>query len=168
MEKKFDVFGKIAYTNASRRINKVIVNVDLRTDRFGRPALGISASIRNATNTDIVCGGQCLDDIAQYKLEHNQELFDFLYSMWKKYHLNDMKVGTPEQEAAIEKWRESSSEQDYTKYDYTEVCKYLKSIGLYEVEYHGLEFDGMYKYGHSWLYKEIEPEDLEKIKALFE
>ena len=78
--------------------------------------------------------------------------------MWQKYHLNDMHSGTPEQEEAIRQWKEAGN-----KYDYTEACKYLESIGLYEVEYHGIEFNGMYKYGHGWLYQPIEEDDLRRI-----
>ena len=156
MEKTFK-FGKIAYDSPNRKSNLVTVDVRLSEDKFGRPALGISDAIWNNLHTDIICGGQCLDDLAEYELE-NQQLFNFLYAMWKKYHLNDMHAGTPEQEEAINKWK-----ADGHVYDYAEACKYLESIGLYEVEYHGLEFNGMYKYGHGWLYQPIEEDDLDKL-----
>lgn len=159
MEKKFNVFGKIAYTNQNKRVNRVTVSVDLRTDPFDRPVLGISASIWNAQNTDIVCCGQCLDEIAKYKLEHNQDLFNFLLYMWNKYHLNDMHAGTVEQERVI-RAREAEIGRKLT---YEERCDYLTSIDLYEVEYHGLEFNGMYRYGHGWLYQPIDTKDLEKL-----
>ena len=156
MIKKFDVFGKIAL-NGKNRVNQVEINVRLDEDKFGRPALGIRGDVWNAKHTDVVFGGQCLDMIDEYKMQYNQELFDFLYDMWKKYHLNDLHVGTPEQEAAIKKWKTDD------RFGYREACEYLESIGLYEVEYHGLEFNGMYKYGHGWLYQPIEQKDLDKL-----
>ena len=154
MRKKFD-FGKIDYSGKGRKAYAVDLEVELREDAFGRPTFSVCGDIWNTKHTDIVCGGQCLDEIAKYV--HTPQ-FKFLYSMWKKYHLNDMKAGTPEQEEAIKQWEEAGN-----KYDYKEACKYLESIGLYEVEYHAPEFNGMYKYGHAWLYKNIEPEDLDKI-----
>ena len=157
MRKVFD-FGKIAYTGKARSY-AVTLEVELREDAFGRPTFSVCGIIWNASHTGIVCGGQCLDEIARYKNQLNDVgTFNLLYSMWKKYHLNDMKAGTPEQEEAIELWKSAGN-----NYDYKEACKYLESIGLYEVEYHAPEFNGMYKYGHAWLYKDIEPRDLDKI-----
>ena len=154
MRKTFK-YGKIDYSGKGRKAYAVDIEVELREDRFERPVFTVCGNIWNTKHTDIVCGGQCLDEIARYV--HNPE-FKFWYTMWKKYHLNDMNAGTPEQEEAIRQWKEAGN-----KYDYTEACKYLESIGLYEVEYHGIEFNGMYKYGHGWLYQPIEQKDLEKI-----
>lgn len=160
MEKRFNVFGKIAY-DGKRKINAVSVDVRLTEDAFGRPCLGISADIWNSKHTDCVCGGQCLDEIAKYKLEHNQELFDFLYYMWQNYHLNDMHAGTPEQEEAL-----SKGCTDRT--DYKRACEYLEAQGLYEVEYHGLEYNGMYRYGSAWLYRPIDQKNLDKLLEVLE
>jgi hypothetical protein len=104
-----------------------------------------------------VCGGQCLDTIAEY-IKGN-ETFDKIYHFWKLYHLNDMHAGTIEQEAAIKLWEEQGN-----KYDYTKVCEYLKSINIYEVNYEGKP----YKYGHSWLYRAIPENDLQEIRALMQ
>ena len=169
MRKKFDVFGKIDFYGTGAKINAVTLEVELREDKHGRPVFSVCGDVWNSKHTDIVCGGQCLDEIAKYKLPHNQDLFDFLYEMWKKYHLNDMHAGTVEQEEAIEKWKAQGN-----KYDYTKVCEYLKEIGLYEVEYHGLDYnkhdeDGNYipyRYGSAWLYREIDADDLERIKSI--
>ena len=167
MKKKFD-FGKIAYGSCDRRFNRVTVEVELSRDRFDRPVFSAMGFIWNARGTDCLVGGQCLDEIAKYRCKHGKVMqnigtFNFLYMMWQKYHLNDMHSGTPEQEEAIKKWKEAGN-----KYDYAEACKYLESIGLYEVEYHGLEFNGMYKYGHGWLYQPIDPDDLNRIIKVME
>lgn len=59
MKKTFN-FGKIAY-NGNRRINTVTVTVEFESGVF--TAVG---DIYNMTHTNIVCGGQCLDTIAEY------------------------------------------------------------------------------------------------------
>lgn len=152
MKKTFD-FGKIAYYG-TRKINPVTVEIELKETDKGY-CFTASGMIWNQCKTDCYCGGQCLDTIAKYV---NASEFKEIYRLWKLYHLNDMHAGTREQEAAIDAWKEQGN-----RYDYTKVCDYLKSIGLYEVEHEGKP----YKYGHKWLYWEIPSEDLEKIKALF-
>jgi len=152
MRKKFD-FGKIDYTGTGRKAYAVEIEVELKEDHFERPVFSVCGSIWNTKHTDIVCGGQCLDEIANYV--HTPE-FVFWYDMWKKYHLNDMHPGTPEQEKALDEWMGD-------KRDFKYACKYLESIGLYEVEYHGLEYNGMYRYGSAWLYQPIEQDDLDRI-----
>lgn len=160
MRKTFDL-GKIAYDNPNRKTNAVTIEVELRVDNFERPIFTASGNIWNCEHTDIVCGGQCLDEIAKYPIEH-RGMFGVIYMMWQKYHLNDMHAGTPEQEKAI-----AVQEALYgRKLNYKERCDYLESIGLYEVEYHGLEYNGMYKYGHAWLYQPIDEGDLKEILRL--
>lgn len=78
--------------------------------------------------------------------------------VWERNHLNDTNAGTPEQTALIEKWKSEGNKDDYTA-----VCEFLKSIDMYEVEVDGKP----YKYGTSWLYREISKEDLEFIQSLF-
>lgn len=154
MIKKID-FGKIDYMGTGRKINPVTVEIELKETDKGY-CFSARGTIWNHIKTDCYCGGQCLDTIAEY-LGNNAEFME-IHRLWKLYHLNDMHAGTREQEAAINAWKEQGN-----RYDYTEVCEYLKSIGLYEVEHEGKP----YKYGTAWLYWEIPTEDLEKIKALF-
>lgn len=162
MRKTFD-FGKIAYDNPNRKTNAVTVEVELTVDNFERPIFTASGDIWNCKHTDIVCGGQCLDEIAKHRRQlSNVGTFNFIYMMWQKYHLNDMHAGTFEQERAITE-REALLGR---RLEYKEKCDYLESIGLYEVEYHGLEYNGMYKYGHAWLYQPIDEEDLKEILRL--
>ena len=73
-----------------------------------------------------------------------------IYSIWKRWHLNDMRAGTPRQERIIRRWEKMH------KYDYTEACKVLEN--------HGLLYDDGYKYGSAWLFEEV-PEMI--IKWLF-
>ena len=104
-------------------------------------------------------GGQCLDSIAKYV---ENDTFKLIYKMWEKYHLNGMHAGTHAQEEALKEAVKSGKLERYGANNYTETCDYLKSIGLYEVEYNGKP----YKYGHGWLFWEIPEEDLKQIEKL--
>lgn len=154
MKKTFN-FGKIDFYGRGRKINLVTVTAELTEKENGKPQFSVMGDIWNNTHTDIVCGGQCLDEISKY-IKH--PTFKRIYKHWKLYHLNDMRAGTPDQESAIKQWKESGN-----KYDYTAACEYLKSINLYEVEHEGKP----YNYGHKWIYASIPEDDLQDIKNLF-
>lgn len=177
MKKTFD-FGKIAFRTPQWRSNLVQVTVELRncggeetfvvekqTERKVTTGttpeyaeLSICGRIWNERKTDILCGGQCLDTIAEYRKQlANKELFDKLYRLWKDHHLNGMHAGTPEQERAIEEWKLEGH-----IYSYPEACEMLKRRDLYEVMYAGLAVgkryeNEPYKYGHGWLVQELPP-----------
>ena len=66
-------------------------------------------------------------------------------------NLNDimnLHAGTKEQEEALDKWHNSlQKENRIVLFSFELDCEYLKSIGLYEVNYKGKT----YKYGTEWL-----------------
>ena len=180
MKKTFD-FGKIDYMNRGRKDCAVEVTIELQErggeavlDRNGKPTgkncnkyieFSATGNIWNARHTNIYSGGQNLDEIAKHI---KMPLFRKIYTLWKKYHLNGMHAGTPEQEKAIEEW-----EAEGNKYDYNKACEMLKSCGLYEVPLNAYligtrKADGKpYKYGHGWIISDIPEKDLEEIKKLF-
>ncbi len=82
-------------------------------------------------------------DILKFSVEDAIKLCD----MWDRWHLNDMRAGTPKQEEAIRELRRTQ----HKGYRYDEACDYLREIGL-------LVDDG-YKYGTSWLTEEV-PQDV--------
>lgn len=151
-------FGKIAY-NDKKRTNLVTVEITLKEDKNGRPVFSASANVWNNRKTDIYMGGQCLDTIYEdYKYQLSDlPLYEEILGLWERNHLNDLNAGTKEQTAAIEAW-----EAEGNKYDYTEACEYLKSIGMYEVQ----QGETMYKYGHGWVYREISEDDLKAIREI--
>ena len=117
-----------------------------------RPCFSVCGDVKRRTR--YVAGGQCLDDMLPF-LKGNS-FFTKVHDYWKKYHLNDLTAGTPEQEQAIA----SAKAEGKLKYPcsdyYKECCDYLSSIGLYEVMLDGEP----YKYGHKWLYRPIPNEVL--------
>lgn len=159
MRTKID-FGKISFSS-KRKINRVVVEVALKPDHDVNEFTA-SAMVYNAKGTDIVAGGQCLDEIYEHRNElKNKDLFVKVYKIWKQYHLNCLHAGTPEQELAIDEWEKKGNE-----YTYTKACNYLKSIGLYETNFTGrtqskVYHNEPYTYGSEWVIKEI-PKDVEK------
>ena len=129
--------------------------------------LSICGTVWNQPHTDCIMGGQCLDDMYPY-LKYNA-LFREIHELWKKYHLNGMHAGTPEQEKAVEQWKQNTGK----RYDYTEVCEYLKSIRLYEVMFTGCTVgrrynNEPYKYGHGWVIQELPGDVLLRIEHIID
>lgn len=171
MKKTFN-FGKVNYNGTGKR-NLVTVEVELETKGGEMTTAGTKTptyveftacgNIWNQSQTDILCGGQCLDEIAKFITD---PIFIEISKFWKKYHLNGMNAGTPEQEKAIADWKKQGN-----KYEYSAVCDYLKSINLYEVKFTGLSIgrkyeNEPYKYGHAWIINNIDGRDLLRIEHL--
>jgi hypothetical protein len=78
-------------------------------------------------------------------------MYKFLV-IWDRWHLNDMRAGTPKQEEFIREWEKTN------RYDYKQVCEALKEAGLYE--------DNGYKYGHGWLTEELPQDVIEFLESL--
>ena len=178
-KKTFD-FGKIDYMDKGRKDCAVEVTVELREcggepvfDRNGDPTgehcntyieFAASGRIWNRLHTSIYNSGQNLDEIAEHV---ETPLFCEIYEFWKKYHLNGMNAGTPEQKTAVDEWKAAGN-----RYSYDAACEMLKARGLYEVPLTAnlvgtRKADGLpYKYGQGWVIAEIPENDLEKIKSL--
>ena len=151
MKRTFD-FGKIDGYDRGRKINAVTVDVELRDAGKG-PEFSACADVWNARRTDIVAGGQNLDEVAKYVRD---PLFKKIRRLWRLHHCNDMHAGTPEQEKYL-------AEHRTWRGDYGKDCACLKEAGLYRVMVDGKP----YEYGHAWLYWPIPDSDLAEIKELF-
>ena len=145
-------FDKVAYTS-NRRVNLPVVEMELRyiNNDPNKPELSICGEIWNATHTDIVMCGQCLDQMAKFESLRCDPLFKKLYRLWQNFHLNGMNAGTLKQSKALK-----DANRRFESYE--DQCKYLESIGL-------LVDDG-YEYGSEWLYRSIPEDDLNEIKSL--
>ena len=144
-------FGKIDYNDTGRKINLVTVEIELQEAKNG-PVFTASANVWNSKQSDIIRAGQCLDALIPFFQDN--DVYMTIFSMWGKYHLNNLHPGTPAQEKAL-------NEAGLTEFatNYTECCEYLKKIGLF--------CDNGVNFGETWVYWPIPENDLETIKSLF-
>lgn len=109
MKRIFD-FGLIDYEERGKAQNRVTVEMEYKEDREikienllmnkeekNKERFSVCANVWNAYNTDIICGGQCLDSIAGYI---DSPLYSEILRLWKLYHLNDMHPECEHQHAA--------------------------------------------------------------------
>lgn len=152
-------FGKIDYFGRGRKINEVTIEMRLSfdEDRYGRPVFSCSGNVWNGRKTDIVCGGQCLDELLPF-FKYNK-LFKEIHGLWKRNHLNDMNVGTPEQLRCIEEHKDEIDESDGW---FIKELNLLKKYGMDVVEYEGK----LYEYGKGWVYRVIPADDLKRIVGI--
>lgn len=157
--------GKIAYANGEKKNENAELVVALTTkEKMGKEykELSVSGSVWNRNRTKLLMGGQCLDELANHF--KGDEVFDFAYDMWSKYHLNGMNAGTITQENALKEAVKNGELDSYGANNFENTCNYLKRAGLYEVEVDGKP----YRYGSGWLVREIPEGDLERIEYFLE
>ena len=144
-------FGKIDFNKTGRKINLVEIEIELSTDNN----LSICGNVWNNLKTDIVSGGQNLDELKPY-FKYDL-LFNKLHRIWKLYHLNDLQAGTPVQMEHIETVRHKHTGGDW----YTWACDELDKVGLLTTTYNNKP----YKFGSQWLKKDIPQDVLEFLNV---
>lgn len=135
-------YGKVDGYGNGRKANEAKVSLRMKNGNFSS-----SGEIWNSKNTDIISGGQNLDEMKSM-LKNNSQ-FNESYDLWKNYHLNDMHAGTERQEKAL------NDKFGNERVGYDAQVDYLKSQNLYE--------DDGYRYGSSWLKRTIPKEDAKRI-----
>ena len=124
----------------SNGIKSADIDVTLNNGR-----LSISGTVYHGkkllkSEKNLISAGQCLEKSAELIPQK-------LANIWKRWHLNDLRAGTPAQEKALEPVKDTFSRSNW----YDEACRYLASINLYD--------DNGYRYGSAWLREEL-PEDV--------
>lgn len=122
---------------------------ELYTNDKGKICFSMQGEEWLPSKRDIRMGGQCCDTILSYF--PNDQKAQRMVEIWKEWHLNDMKAGTPNQEKAIKNWLSSG-----IRYDYSAACEYLRTQNLYN--------DNGYVYGTAWLHQDIPENIIEEIK----
>lgn len=172
-------FGKVDGYGNGRRSCQAAVEVRytlVRRNEGGHPEFywefAACGEIWNSKHTDIIGGGQCLDEMNGYEDIRDNETFRAIYRLWKKYHLNGHTVGSPRQEEALIGCKSRK---------YEVMCEYLAERGLLEddefIEFAqgnpnpsglgGIVYKGHpYRYGSAWLVREIPETDKVLIRAL--
>ena len=83
-------FGKVAYYG-KRKINEITLEITLYADRNGYPEFTACADVWNNIHSDIVAGGQMIDDLyKQFPRFHNNTIYKTIMELWEKYHCKDV------------------------------------------------------------------------------
>ena len=108
--KKFQ-FGKVDYNLTGRRSYLVELEMELKINE-NKPVFTVCGQIWNVGHTDIVTGGQCVDNIYnKFKGQlKNRETYETIMALWKRWHLNDMKAGCIHQDG----WKTEAMISIYT------------------------------------------------------
>lgn len=181
-------FGKVADSGTIKR-NLVELDVTLKIEGK-KIVFSASGSVWNHIHTDIIRGGQCIDDVySEFKGQlKNRKQYEAIMALWEKWHLNDMHAGCIHQEA--EKWDEllidpskpktQENMRSWKRYEEiiiskSEKCSECGTIKSAEHTHTGKYNDGLmckpcaicgYKYGTSWQYRAIDQKDLREIMQL--
>lgn len=147
--------GKCDWEGRGRRVNALTLDVRLTEKDDGTWAFAVSGDVWNSRRTDIIRGGQCLDEMfARPEMAPWREV----YELWAEFHLNDMTAGSPRQEKAVAEWLAGGA-----RYGYDEACAMLAAKGLLaDGEY--LYKGEPYVYGTTWLTRPIPEGALAKMK----
>ena len=82
-------FGKFAY-NGKRKINEVTLEIELR-DWNGYPEFTACVKVWNNIHSDIVAGGQMIDDLYnEFATLRDSLLYKTIMQLWGKYHLHNI------------------------------------------------------------------------------
>ena len=149
-------FGKVDYLNNGRKNCLIEVEINFNGKRFSA-----SGNIWNHLKSDCYSCGQNLDEIK--KLIPNNKLFNKIYLIWKKYHLNDFTAGSPKQEEYLK----SIISEDSIDYSYELKCEKLKEVNLLHDKSY-LYKNKPYQYGTAWLTTSIPEEVKKEIKSIQE
>ena len=163
--------GKVDYYSNGRKDHAVEIDIRLEDG-----SLGICGSIWNRRHSDILCGGQCHDEIDKYF--SNNSTWQTIFSIWKECHLNDMQPGSPRQMLYLEtiedkdrplisrKYKDKDEWSEFrhdSHYDW--ACYELKEKGLLVDEYY-LHEGKPYRYGTAWLRKELPARVLKQLEEV--
>ena len=99
----------------------------------GNPSLywefSACGDIWNTRHTDMISGGQCLDELNRNAAVRAVPEFREVYDLWKKYHLNGMTAGSPAQEAAKGEFKVDREKVTWYWYDNTDITDKTDDYG---------------------------------------
>jgi hypothetical protein len=142
------VLGKVDYNKSGRKNCKAVLEWSLSPEG----EFSMSASIWNPRETDIYCGGQCVDEVVAY-FPRNATA-QRMAEIWRRWHLNHMKAGSPAQAAHLRTLGEWTYGRDGFNSHYDWACEKLKEVGLLEDASY-LHNGKPYRYGSAWLKEEL-------------
>lgn len=142
--------GKIDYNGSGRRNCRAELTWSLENGRFS-----MQAAVWNPRESDCYTCGQCVDEVVAYFPQDKQA--QRMAAVWRRWHLNDMKAGSPAQEQWLRDNPIDRAEYAYPKSRYEVVSAKLAAVGLNP--------DQGYNYGSAWKLEELPPDILAEIRA---
>lgn len=173
-EKTFDL-GKINIrkfwgNKSNRKLSRCAVTVCLDDTEPTQIVFTATGKVWDDGYMTPLLWGQCLEELSQTPEMQTNDTFQEIYDLWRKYHLNNMHAGTPEQETALREAVANDAVPSLSPMYLTEQLRYLKSIGMDIVT----DPDGTeHRFGHGWVYNNhkyasIPDDDLTRIKNLMQ
>lgn len=144
------VLGMIDYNKSGRANCQAVITWELKDGQFS-----MQAEIWNPRHTDIYEGGQCVDRVASYFPQDKKAAR--MVEVWKRWHLNDMRAGSPAQEQWLKEHPIDPAEYAYPKSHYEVASAKLAAAGLNP--------DNGYKYGSAWLREELPADVIAEIES---
>ena len=110
----------------------------------------VTSERQRGRERDTTHAGQCCDTIAAWFPDDKKAAR--MVEVWKRWHLNDIRAGSPKQEIFIAGLKANPE----FHYQYEKVCELLRVAGLYN--------DAGYVYGSAWVVEELPEPIIEEIK----
>lgn len=153
-EKRY-ILGKVDYNRNGRKDCEAAFTYTLESNRFS-----MCAEIWNPRKTDIYVGGQCCEEVAAYF--PNDKQAQRMLEIWRRWHLNDMKAGSPAQMQYLKENPIPPEDYAHPASYYTVASLVLERAGLNpDPDY--LHEGKPYEYGSAWLKEELPPEIVQEI-----
>lgn len=100
--------GTVAWPFYKARLSAEL-EVAYEPNKDGKMVFSVCGKVYTPGKQSYVMSGQCLDDMKPLIQPQYQGIFDEVYDLWKKYHLNDMHAECKHQAALG--WREMAQEK---------------------------------------------------------
>lgn len=135
---------QLHYSNGTKSAD---IDVQIHNGRLSISGVVYEGKKLLKSERNLISGGQCLD-------EAKDLLPQRLAEVWERWHLNDMRAGTPAQEEALNAVKGTFNRLNW----YDEACSYLASVSLLE--------DNGYRYGTAWLTEELPQDVVDYVQSL--
>ncbi len=148
--------GNVDYNQTGRNNCPAELEISWDGKRFSA-----TAQIWMPSRRDIYIGGQAVEEVAGRFPEN--KLAQRILAVWRDWHLNDMRTGSPAQQAWL---RANPVTAVYPESHYEKASAALAEVGLNPDPGH-LHNGKPYKYGNAWLLEEIPAEIVAEIESWF-
>jgi len=151
------VLGKVDYYGKGRANCEAEITWKLENGNFS-----MCAGIWQPNKRDYEICGQCVDTVASFF--PNDAKAQRMKEIWGRWHLNDMRAGSPAQMAWLEANPLDPKDYNYPKSHYTAAVDALKAAGLHP-DNNYIHNGKPYAYGTAWLKETLPPDVIAEIES---